>query len=574
MKKINNLGDLKNIKIYFFAVLIIFRIILSNRLPCYLLPEMPHDDGWMLARAQSILKGEWLGSYDHFTLIKGMFSPILLALSSSIGLTFSGLNTVIYCLACIVFVKAIRPIIKNNVLQILCLGILLFNPISYALETGQRAYRCGIGQWEIIIIFAGIIAIFLRRNDNWISFLKWAFMSGTTLGAFLLTREDGVWIYPFVVTAVCLISILIIRANNNYKKKIAAVLLILAMPILCRAAVTLSNYIYYGAPVVNDRTDGFYAKVAGDLNAIIPNAEDDKLYRSDALKGYYITIYVSTMEKAIAASPTLHSVGNHLRDAMQNWVKISSACFGLSPEIGQPATDHMLWALRDGVMSAGHYNSLQESEAFFEKVHKELQMSFKNGTLGKRGLLISPLIAPLQKGDLLKSLRLMPIALLQIVEFKNVSSAVTPSVGSDLSLKKFGLLAGKDYLLPSSEQEVKFYKKLVGRANFVIKLYKYFISPAFTIVSFIAYLIATYLLISGIYKKTELKISSAWLIMSGLLFTLLLFLFCMCIITTTTFDSLNYLYCAPAYILLLMFCVFSVCWGVEAILDYRKRGIL
>jgi uncharacterized integral membrane protein len=201
-------------------------------------------------------------------------------------------------------------------------------------------------------------------------------------------------------------------------------------------------------------------------------------------------------------------------------------------------------------------------------------MSFKNGTLGKRGLLISPLIAPLQKGDLLKSLRLMPIALLQIVEFKNVSSAVTPSVGSDLSLKKFGLLAGKDYLLPSSEQDVKFYKKLVGRANFVIKLYKYFISPAFTIVSFITYLIATYLLISGIYKKTELKISSAWLIMSGLLFTLLLFLFCMCIITTTTFDSLNYLYCAPAYILLLMFCVFSVCWGVEAILDYRKRGIL
>lgn len=572
MKK--NPDDRKKITIYLFAVLITFRIILSNRLPCYLLPDLPHDDGWMLARAQSILQGEWLGSYDHFTLIKGVFSPILLALSSSIGVTFNGLNTAIYCLACIVFVKAIRPIIKNNSLQILCLGIMLFNPISYALETGQRAYRCGIGQWEIIIIFAGVIAIFLRRNDNWISLLKWALMSGATLGAFLLTREDGVWIYPFVFTAVCLTGILIIRANNNYKIKFATILLILAMPILLRAAVTLSNYIYYGAPVVNDRTDGFYAKVAGDLNIMTPNADDDKLYRSDAFKSYYITIYVSTMEKAIAASPTLQCVESHLRDAIQNWIKISSACFGLSPKIGQPATDHMLWALRDGVMSAGHYNSLRESEAFFEKVHKELQMSFKNGALGKRGLLISPLIAPMQKGDLSKSLRLMPTALLKIVKFKNVSSAAVPSVGSDLSLKRFSLVAGRDYLLPSSLQDAEFYKKFAGRANFIIKLYKYFISPAFTIIALVSYLMATYLLILGLLKKTELKVFSAWLIMSGLLFTLLLFLLCMCIITTTTFDSLNYLYCAPAYILLLMFSVFSVCWGIEAIIAYRKRGIL
>jgi hypothetical protein len=451
---------------------------------------------------------------------------------------------------------------------------MLFNPISYALETGQRAYRCGIGQWEIIIIFAGVIAIFLRRNDNWISLLKWALMSGATLGAFLLTREDGVWIYPFVFTAVCLTGILIIRANNNYKIKFATILLILAMPILLRAAVTLSNYIYYGAPVVNDRTDGFYAKVAGDLNIMTPNADDDKLYRSDAFKSYYITIYVSTMEKAIAASPTLQCVESHLRDAIQNWIKISSACFGLSPKIGQPATDHMLWALRDGVMSAGHYNSLRESEAFFEKVHKELQMSFKNGALGKRGLLISPLIAPMQKGDLSKSLRLMPTALLKIVKFKNVSSAAVPSVGSDLSLKRFSLVAGRDYLLPSSLQDAEFYKKFAGRANFIIKLYKYFISPAFTIIALVSYLMATYLLILGLLKKTELKVFSAWLIMSGLLFTLLLFLLCMCIITTTTFDSLNYLYCAPAYILLLMFSVFSVCWGIEAIIAYRKRGIL
>lgn len=669
------------ITIIVFGIMILLRLVLSNRLPGLLMPDMPHDDGWMLDKAQHILKGDWLGPYDHFTLIKGAFSPILLAFCASIGVSFNILNTAIYCLACIVFVNAARPIIKNKYLQITCFGLLLFNPLSFALHTGQRVYRCGIGQWEILIIFAGIIAILLRRNDNWLSLLKWAILSGITLGVFLLSREDGAWIFPFVLAAICLISVIITREKNNYKKEIVVILLILAIPFSLRTAVALANYLYYGAPIVNDRTDGFYAKVAADLHLITPNSDDDKQYRSKEYRDSYYTIYVSTMEKAFTASSTLNSASKHLRDAIRNWANISQLTFNLKQKTGQPSTDHMLWAIRDGVMSAGHYNSLTESEAFFAKVHKELQASFKNGTLEKRGLLISPLIAPLQKGDLTKSLGLMPMALIDIIKFKDISSAAVPYPSSKRSLTEFSLFSGVDYIPPTAmlfcsgwafakdnntrltadlcgkngviiknlsflpggdvfkhfrsiyknagmsrftfeievldlsylmlnfydingnlfrgiplngsstkgedelfiycidrliggSPEVEFYKPFVGRANYVIGLYQEFILPI-TIIAFFSYLSATFLLILEIYKKTELKTLPAWLIMSGMLFTLLLFIFCMCMITTTSFNALaNYMYTAPAYILLLMFCAFSACWGLEAILDSRKRGVL
>jgi hypothetical protein len=61
--------EIKQITKSVFVFLVLVRMILGNRLPCYFLPELPHDDRWMLDKAQHILKDGWLGPYDHFTLM-------------------------------------------------------------------------------------------------------------------------------------------------------------------------------------------------------------------------------------------------------------------------------------------------------------------------------------------------------------------------------------------------------------------------------------------------------------------------------------------------------------------------
>ncbi len=659
-----------------FVLLIVLRLALSNRLPSYLLPGMPHDDGWVLSRTLFMLKGDWLGAYDQLTLIKGVFPPLLLAFSAYSGIGFGMLNTVLYCFACLIFVASIRPIIKNQMLQVLCFAILLFNPISYALHTGQRIYRIGMGQWEILLILGCLIAVFLRRNDSWRSLLKWEILGGLTLGLFLQTREDGAWIYPFVFGSIALTILVFILEKAGSKKKI----ILYGLPVLIAFAISgitvTVNYVRYGAPVINDRSGGNYAKVAGDLNSIAPNADEDKLYKSEAFRDRYYTIYASTMEKAFLASPTLNSASPFIRDAIRAWGDQEDL------KTGQLSTDHMLFALRDGVKMAGYYQSLPETEDFYRKVHKELELAFEGGVLKRRGFLISPLVAPFQKGDLAKSLALMPGAIRDIIEFRGISSAALSSIGTDWGIKEFGLISGGDYFvlpgwltgsgwafakddgnrltaavydrngmlvgglplgsgedvfrhmlatkgvqylnaktprfsfkidgydlksgvslrffdkngnlfrqiavdgsascgedalfhycidsLKSDSSVIEFYSRFVGRANFVGGLYQKY-NLLISVMACLSYFFATIMLIYEIRKKASLKVLWVWSIMTGLFSTFILFVFGMCILEATSFNSLVYWYTAPAYILLLMFNVVSLGWGIEAIFQLKKR---
>lgn len=666
---------IKQITASVFAFLFLFRMTLSNRLPAYLFPEMPHDDGWMFNKAQNIASGIWLGSYDHYTLIKGVFSPIFLAICSKLGISFISLNTIMYCIGCLLFISAVRPLIKSRVLQIIGFVFLIFNPILFALDTGQRIYRCGMGQWQILIIFSSIFAIIVRCNQSPKSILKWAILSGLAIGAFLLTREDGSWIYPFVISAIIFILILIHYKKKQQLAKVLIVLTIIAIPFSAKYSVAIVNYIKYEGLIANDRTDGFYAKVAGDLNLISPNPEDEKLYKTDQYKKLYFTIYTSTVEQAFAVSPTLNSAAKSIRISIQNWANLLNT--------KEPTMDHMLWALRDGVNQAGHYTSLKSSEAFFANVHRELQIAFENRLIKRRGFLISPLIAPVQKGDLVNSIKLMPQAFINIIIFKNISSAAVSSSGSKSALKKMALFTGEEFIPPEStlvcsgwvftkdnhstnsadlfiggkvitknlhfldsndvakafnfqytnaaksrfrfdfetlkkdnvnlliklygtdnkvigeispsntsksestdlvfynfdefsffSAESNCFQSYVARANKIISIYQKLIMPIlFLALSF--YLFASIKLIFEINRKIEQKTMVAWFFMTALIFSFVLFVLCMCIITTTSFNALGiYMYMAPAYILLLMFCAFSVCWGVQAILDYRKRGVL
>jgi hypothetical protein len=660
--------NLHLITICIFVILILLRVALSSRLPSFILSGTPHDDGWLVTHAQYILSGEWLGPYDQYTLIKGPFSPLLMTFSAYIGVTFSGLNTALYCFACLIFVAAIRPIIEKQWLQILCFAVLLFNPISYAIETGQRIYRNGIGQWEILLIFGCLIAVFLRRNENWKSLLKWVFVCGLTLGAFLQTREDGAWIYPFVLGIIASTIGVFLWEKEGPKKKIILFLLPIALAFLLNGITQIANYIYYGVPIVNDRNGGNYAKVAGDLHAIAPDAEEDRFYKSDDYKGQYYNIYVSTMDKALAASPTLNSAAKSIQDAIRMWANWEGI------KNGQLSTDHMLFALRDGVAGAGFYKSLPETEAFYGRVHEELKAAFENGTLVKRGFPISPLLKRLQKPDLGKALAIMPKAIKDVIEFNNIGSGNVPAIGPPAGIKQFNLMAGGDYFMapgvftgsgwafveddkthltaglydkqgmlianlpfrsgedvyeghkskfqnarmsrfsfrvdgydlqsgvtlrffnqngnllwgvpadgsvrcaagdgpyhfcldelknePSPE---KFYARFVNRANYLISQYQ-LLTPFFSLLACLIYFVMSILVIWGVCKKQVLKRTlSVWLVLTGIGLTFMLFMFIMCLITATSFNALIYLYTAPAYILLLMFCLVSICWAADGI---------
>ena len=120
----------KYIVFAYFIILIVIKFLLATRLPAYIISDNAHDDLWTVKAAESILAGNWLGNYDQYTLIKGCFAPLLMAFTNGIGATYLGMYTLLYCISCVVFVKAVQPILKSVLHECLLFTFLLFNPSS------------------------------------------------------------------------------------------------------------------------------------------------------------------------------------------------------------------------------------------------------------------------------------------------------------------------------------------------------------------------------------------------------------------------------------------------------------
>ncbi len=424
-------GKEKRIK-YLFGVAIVLgillRMALSARIPVWIRQSNIHDDQWVVSRAVSILKGEWLGAYDQYTLIKGCFAPLLLAFSYAIGLPYLQLNTILYCIACLFFVYSLQPVIKGRLARFLIFVILLFNPVSYGYSTWQRIYRNGLSQWQVLFVIGCIFRLYIHRMDREIVLLPWALFGGFSLWAFMNTREDGVWILPFVVCAmgVTVISLLIRKNGEKLADKVLkAVIVLLPLFILIvgnRVICTL-NKNYYGVSLRNDRDNGNYALVVRDLYLIKPNSEDDALYSSPEYDDQYYNIYLSTMEKAYTASPALARMRGNINAAINRWDAADTG-----PKDGEPWGDHILFAIRDGVAASGYYQSnLADTEALYARIHQELGEAFRNGILEKRGVSLSAMSAPFQKRDLPKVIREYGHTFLSVLSFEDVQTRVMTS---------------------------------------------------------------------------------------------------------------------------------------------------
>lgn len=419
------------------AVLVLLRYALSASLPPYIISNSPHDDGWVVQKAGFLLNGGWLGPYNQYTLIKGVFSPLLMAFTRGIGVSYLGFNTALYCASCAIFIAAIAPVFQRNWVRLTIFTVLLFNPISYALQTWQRIYRNGISQWQILLIFGAIFAVYIRRDWDWRVLLKWEILAGVALWSFINTREDGVWMYPFVLCAILVTIIAYCWQIKTWKtRRIALFVLPLVILLLGNICLKMINFNVYGAAVINDRAGGNYAKVVRDLYLIDPDPESEKKFSAEEYQDQYYNIYTSTLKKAYRVSPTLSVMQSEIDDAVAMWDSWDTLVDG------EPFADHILFAIRDGVAAAGHYTDLGETENLYGQIHKELTHAFQDGTIAKRGLSLTAMTAPFQWEDVSAVFAEIPKTLHSVVSFENVNCQIIDPTGPESGIAQFELMSG------------------------------------------------------------------------------------------------------------------------------------
>ena len=91
---------MKYIKKNWFILLIILvtilRFLMSFKLPNFYIVNLQYDDKLMVNLSRSIMRREYLGRYDNFTLIKGIVFPLIMSFTTLLHFNFSTFLTIIY----------------------------------------------------------------------------------------------------------------------------------------------------------------------------------------------------------------------------------------------------------------------------------------------------------------------------------------------------------------------------------------------------------------------------------------------------------------------------------------------
>lgn len=566
MKFKQKLGILK--KYRFIICIIVFAIIkqiLVANIPITPYPNQGYDDNMMVDMAVQIRAGDWLGEYTSNTLVKGPFFPFLLAVINYLGFSYIGVMNLIYTIACIYFIYTIKDIFKTKKSLFAIYLVLLFNPVSYAFWTLQRVYRNGITLAQAIVVIGSLFAMYQRRNKKVRDMLHFAIIGGLTLASLWLTREDGIWILPFVlvVTLIVLISILYMNIKEKKKFKITKTLVgkvivsILPLIILFGSinVIRTINYAKYGVYVYNEINDGYFGKV---IKAMYSVKTDEDIQ--------YVTVTRNKLNKIYEYSETLSSIRPQMEASMDAWDYNDR-----HPGDTQVEDGWFWWALKEAGENAGIYENAQTANEFYRKVYEEIEQAKKDGNLETQMSMPSNLMSPWKASYWVELPKTMIEITWYIINFEDVETvnyAVDIPDDAD-GIRRFEAftnnLAVGNTEDTNADYITKYTEKYVDRLNFIGNIYQ--ISGAvIAIIAFICYIIMTMKLIKSKDKSDTLD---AWLLITGVGLSLVVLILGVSYNHITSCYSKYYMYLSGAYPLVTIVCIASICYILERI-NWKK----
>lgn len=553
----NNNFEIKKF-LFFVFVLGIIKQILVSHIPIYAITTGAIDDHLMVRTANNLLTLKWLGAYDNLTLVKGPFFPFFLAVSNFIGISYIDMVTVTYTLASAIFVIAIHKIFQSKYPLYFIFLILLFNPISYSWDAVQRVYRNSITAGQVLFIFSGYFALYLRRAEPIKKLIPWALCSTLGLVTFWFTREDAIWIVPFIVVVTIIASIMILFAKpRNWKmarNKIALFFVPCIGILFFTIVISSINFMVYGVYMTNELNEGNFPKA---LQAMYSVKDDTPVP--------YVSVSRNKLEKLYEVSPTLHSIKDTFDQRYTFW----SAC-GRNQNNGEIEDGWFFWALRESAQIEGYHIDAKTAQIFYGSIYDEIMQAINNNQLETQPTMPSALMSPWRKGYMPKILETMGEEIRYITSFDKITTELTPSVSNDqVETDYFEGLTNNKAIDSETEKQiwtVRYRQRYVDRLNFITKIYQ--ITGTFAAVAgVLSYMIITVFYIVGI-RKRDYKYQDTWLILTGILGSFLVLIGGVAYSHVSAFPSIFYPYLAGAYPLVIAFWTIAVAKLVD---NLKKR---
>lgn len=353
-----------------------------------------HDDRLFVELAAHLVRGEWLGPYNQFTLAKGPLFPLFIAGTFWIGLPLMLAQQLLYTGACAAVTRALAPWLRAGAAQFSLYALLLCNPMSYDAGNLSRLMRQNLYTPLGLLVIAGLIYLFARRRESWRRQAGPAALAGLALGGFWLTREESVWLLPAVGLLLFGLAASLGRELRARWRALATSLACFTvaalLPILIICSLNLRHYGWFGT--VEFHSHEFKAAY-GALT---------RLQTGPTLPQVPVTRQMR--EQAYELSPAFARLRPYLEGfASDNWSE--KKLFAASER--QIRGGWFVWALRDAMAGAGLAPDAGTALRHYQLIADELNAACDSGRVAARSPrasflppLDASLIRPLEEGTI------------------------------------------------------------------------------------------------------------------------------------------------------------------------------
>ncbi len=361
----------KQILFFFLFAMTAVRIALFTRAPFYLLGDSAYDDYYQVNTAASILKGEWLGEYSFITLTKGISYPLFLAAANVLGISYPVLLGLFYAFSSFLFCRVLAK--QEPRMEVLALFylFLLFNPAGFIHHITYRLYRNSLSYPSVILVTACVLGSYYTRHNSWKKQLPWLIGTGLSFSFFQYLREDSVWLLPLIICSLILngVSVWMKEPKRRPVTRIAALILPLIIIFTTKTIQQAVNQNLYGMWIVNDRSEGNFAKLTGNMMKLQPEGERDP--KSWIQRDVYANV--------VDHCPSLKQNADVYLGRYDSWASLVEEIRG--QELVNASGDLAVWGFREALEQLGYYENAAKADQFCGQVNEELLEAVREGDL-------------------------------------------------------------------------------------------------------------------------------------------------------------------------------------------------
>ena len=375
------------------------------------------DDRLYLALAEQVLKGNWLGPYSQFTLMKGPMYSLFIAGTFLSAVPLPIAQHLLYLLGCILLVLALRPCFDASWQAFGTFTLLWWQPMSYV---ELDILRQNIYTPLTLLLFAGLCALQTRRAARVYIRLAWGALLGTAAAAFYLTREEGIWILPATALLIGISAWNSWRAGERLRPLVTPA----GTATICATAILLTvctfNYRYYGWFGTVEFRAREFRSAYGALQRPVPSEQIPyvPVTRDVRLKLYQVSQSFAELKPCLEGPIGLE------------WANYSDFLTGRPGEELQIGGGSFIWALRDCVIASGHGNSAREALDFYRSLGAEINRACDEGRITPARTRRDTMMPRWRTGQTQRILQTTPGYLADFLLFKDFSAYPTESWGS------------------------------------------------------------------------------------------------------------------------------------------------